>query len=161
MNSSIVQWAIRHQVSAAALDELRAIFGTAPVHVPQATTDTRSEAWVQSQVRLEAAHKRLTLWRNNVGVASNEAGQPVRYGLANDSKRLNESLKSGDLIGWKSVLITPGHIGHTIAQFISRECKRPDWQWTGTERELAQEKWARLVNSAGGDAMFCKGEGTL
>jgi hypothetical protein len=162
MNSAILQWATRHGVSYQAIEELRAIWGELPVHVPQATWNDNTEAYVQSVVRLEAPHKGVTLFRNNVGVLPNpETGVPVRYGLANDSKRLNETVKSGDLIGWRRVLITPEHVGSVIAQFMSRECKRPGWTYTGTERELAQRKWALAVIAGGGDASFVTGPGSL
>src|ERR1700677_1701677 len=85
--------------------------------------EATSESQVQSLVRLEAARKNIRLWRNNVGVLQDETGRPVRYWLANDSKALNEKIKSGDLVGWRPMLITPAMIGATVAQFVSRECK--------------------------------------
>jgi hypothetical protein len=163
MNSEINQWAIRHGVSLRALIELEAIFGIIP-QPPSASSEPEphTEAYVQSLVRLEAGRKGLKLWRNNVGVLPNpETGTPVRYGLGNDSPKLNKILKSGDLIGWRSILITPAHVGHKIAQFVSRECKKPDWIFTGTERETAQLKWAEAVVADGGDASFVTGEGSL
>jgi hypothetical protein len=120
-----------------------------------------SEAAVQAKVRLEAAHKGLKLWRNNVGALLDSRGVPVRYGLANDSAILNKSIKSGDLIGWRPVLIGPEHVGSMIAQFVSRECKRPDWQYTGDDHEKAQLRWAEAVVADGGDAAFCNSEGSL
>lgn len=120
-----------------------------------------SEAYAQSQVRLEAPAKGVTLWRNNVGVLTDINGRPVRFGLANDSKQLNEVLKSSDLIGWRPVLITPAHVGTTIAQFVSRECKEPGWIYRGTDREVAQKAWLDLVAGAGGDSAFATGPGTL
>jgi hypothetical protein len=120
-----------------------------------------SEAYAQSQVRLEAPTKGVTLFRNNVGVLTDINGRPVRFGLANDSKQLNEVLKSSDLIGWRPVLITPEHVGRTLAQFVSRECKAPGWKYTGTDRERAQKAWLDLVAAAGGDSAFATGPGTL
>ena len=161
MNSSVIQWAIRHQVSQQALQELRSVWGDLPVHLPVIGHDSRTEAYTQSLVRLEAAKKGVTLWRNNVGSLLDSRGVPVRYGLANDTKRLNETVKSGDLLGWRPVLITPAHVGSTIGQFVSRECKRPNWKYSGDAHEQAQLKWAQAVISGGGDAAFCSGEGTL
>lgn len=158
MNTGLAQWAERHQISQQAITELLAIFGCIPVVVPQATG---SEAAVQAQVRLEAARKGVKLWRNNVGVLPDARGVPVRYGLANDSKRLNEACKSGDLIGWRPVNITQGMVGTTIAQFVSRECKRPGWKFKGDAHELAQLKWAQAVTADGGDAKFTSGEESL
>jgi hypothetical protein len=129
--------------------------------MPKATWSDHTEAYVQSCVRLEAANKGLKLWRNNVGVLADERGVPVRYGLANDSKRLNAAVKSGDLIGWRPILVGPEHVGSRIAQFVSRECKRPGWRYSGDEHEQAQLKWAQAVMSDGGDACFASGEGTL
>jgi hypothetical protein len=159
MNSTLIQWAIRNQVSQPALAELRLIFGLIQDGPPALPGE--SEAAVQSRVRLEAARKGLRLWRNNVGVLKDLTGRPVRYGLANDSKQLNEKVKSGDLIGWRSVLITPAHVGSRIAQFVSRECKEAGWQYTGSDRERAQLRWLEAVTADGGDAAFCSGEGTL
>lgn len=95
----------------------------------------------------------MKLWRNNVGVLIDRDGRPVRFGLANDSKALNEALKSGDLIGW-----TPRDCPHCgrwrAAVFTSIEAKREGWQWKGTNREVAQAAWAELVLKSGGMACF-------
>lgn len=127
-----------------------------------------SESYVQSAVRLEAARAAgVKLFRNNVGVLLDKTGRPVRYGLANESPDINRVIKSGDLIGWRSVLITHADVGRTIAQFLSRECKAAGWTPAPpTDRhrfahEQAQRAWANLVNEAGGDAMFATGEGTI
>ncbi len=127
-----------------------------------------SESYVQSAVRLEAGRTPgVKLWRNNVGVLLDATGRPVRYGLANETAEINRILKSGDLIGWRSVLITPADVGRTIAQFLSRECKPADWKParpTDKARfahEQAQRAWAQLVIEAGGDAKFATGEGTI
>lgn len=161
MSNTLNDWARTWAIPDSALADLRARL----VLVAHANTcpPTGSEARVQSQVRLEAAQKGLILWRNNVGALQDERGVPVRYGLANDSKALNESIKSADLIGIRPVVIQPGHVGHTIGQFVSRECKESSWRGVrpGDKREQAQLRWAELVCSLGGDAGFCNGTGTL
>lgn len=154
---TLMQWAIRHGVSHVALHELRGIFGVNC----EAIESGESETLVQSRVRLEASRKGLKLWRNNVGALLDERGIPVRYGLANDTKKLNEKIKSSDLIGWRPVLITPAHVGTFIAQFVSRECKKPSWAYSGTAHEVAQLRWIEAVTADGGDAKFCNSEGTL
>jgi hypothetical protein len=120
-----------------------------------------SESNVQSRTRLAAQAKRpwpWRLWRNNRGVFTNPAGQPVRCGLANDSKVLGDRLKSGDLIGWRTVLITPDMVGRCIAQFVSVECKPENWRepppGTIDKHVIAQRAWADLVNREGGYAVF-------
>lgn len=159
MNPSIAKWAIRNGVGMAALKELQEIF---ELRMPAPFVEQgMTEAGVQSRVRLEASRKGLKLWRNNVGALLDERGVPVRYGLANDTPALNKTVKSGDLIGWRPVRITPEHVGSTLAQFVSRECKRPSWSYSGTDHEKAQLRWIEAVSADGGDAKFCNSEGTL
>ena len=161
MNPAVYQWAARHGVSLQALHELAGIFGMHGGHFLPPTVKGTSEAAVQSAIRLEAARKGVRLFRNNVGALIDARGVPVRYGLANESKQVNDVCKSADLVGWRPVLIGPQHVGAVIGQFVSRECKRPGWRYTGGPHEEAQLAWAQLVTAGGGDAAFCTGEGTL
>ena len=154
----LTQWAARHGIPYEAVRELLGLLGVQDI----ATANSgESEAAVQSRVRLEAAKKGLGLWRNNVGGASLPDGSFLRYGLANDTKALNERFKSSDLIGIRPVYITTAHVGHTLGQFVARECKTANWRFTGTAREMAQLAFIEFVISKGGDAGFCTGEGTL
>lgn len=156
MTDTYADWARRHPHAAA---ELAALL-TPPV--PVVAGDAGSEARVQSEIRLEAPARDCMLFRNNIGQLPDENGRPIRYGLANESKQQNERIKSGDLIGWRRVLIGPQHVGTVIAQFLSRECKRRDWHLTpGDKRGQAQAAWAALVVAQGGDAAFATGRGTL
>jgi hypothetical protein len=153
------EWANAWGIPMAAIVDLEQRVG---LHAMQGeVSEQKSEAWVQSAVRLEAAQCGVLLWRNNVGALKDNSGRLVRYGLANDTKQYNQSLKSGDLIGIRPVLVTPAHVGKTIGQFVSRECKEQGWTYSGTERELAQLAWANLINTKGGDAAFAAGTGTL
>lgn len=161
MTTDLTAWAIRNGVSYSALVELRAMFNIDPAPPAAPGLNDRSEAYVQSLVRLEAVRCGAKLWRNNVGVLPDENGRPIRYGLANDSSTLNGRIKSGDLIGWRPIDITTAHIGKRIAQFVSRECKAPNWRYTGTGREAAQLRWAEVLVADGGDACFVTGEGSL
>ena len=155
------QWALKWGISAAALNDFRAqVLGEFTEDQP-AFESKRSEAFVQSAVRLEASRKGLRLWRNNVGAGYSEEGSFLRWGLANDSKQINERLKSADLIGIRPVHIKPHHVGAVIGQFVSRECKAPGWTYSGTTRETAQLNWANLILSLGGDSGFATSEGTL
>lgn len=154
-------WAQRHGISTEAMVELRQLMVAPGDHELPPASGGNSESAVQAVVRLEAAKKGLRLWRNNVGVLLDQRRVPVRYGLANDSKAVNEVMKSADLIGIRPVIIAQHHMGTTIGQFVSRECKRPCWVYTGRDRESAQLAWAQLVTAMGGDAAFATGEGTL
>lgn len=154
------QWAVRWNIPYDALMDLRnSVLNLDPP--PAAFVQGQSEAAVQSNVRLEASQLNGRLWRNNVGALKDSRGIPVRYGLANDSERVNKVLKSSDLIGLKPIRITQAHVGKLIGQFWARECKEGGWRFTGTEREVAQLNFIKLVNVLGGDAAFASGTGTL
>ena len=161
MSPAVYQWVARHGVTLQALAELQALFGMHGGHDLPPEVKGTSEAAVQAAVRLEAARKGVRLFRNNVGALVDSRGVPVRYGLANDSKQVNEVMKSADLIGWRPLLIEHRHVGTVVAQFVSREVKAVGWHYTGSDREPAQLAWAQLVTSGGGDAAFCTGVGTL
>lgn len=152
-------WAKRWNVSTEALQELRGFLG---IDNPLPLTHAgKSETAVLNLVKAEASRKGLRLWRNNVGAAYMKEGTFLRYGLANESKAMNEVIKSADLIGIRPVVITMDLVGLTIGQFVSREIKHAGWKFTGTPLELAQQSWAQLIVSLGGDACFTVGEGTL
>lgn len=132
-----------------------------PDCVPVTVADANESA-VQAAVRIEASRAGMRLWRNNVGAGHiQESGTYLRWGLCNDSPAVNKKLKSADLIGLRPVVITQAHVGALIAQFVSREIKKPGWHYTGTEREQAQLRWAELIVSLGGDAAIVTGTGSL
>ena len=114
----------------------------------------KSEQGVSQRVRLEFAKRGALLFRNNVGACMTEQGTMVRYGLANESKQLNQSVKSSDLIGIEPVTITPDMIGATIGRFIAIETKRPNWKFTGSDHEKAQLSFLTLIKSKGGKGEF-------
>lgn len=141
---------------------------------PDALVGGKTEAYVQSAVRLEAPKAGVYLWRNNVGAGAlvnrrelcddcqqKHARRMIRWGLANDSKQLNERMKSADLIGIRPIRVTPDMVGYIIGQFYSRECKREDWTFTGSPEEQAQLAWATLINSLGGNAKIVNATGSL
>lgn len=104
------------------------------------------EATVQDAIRVDAARWGIFLWRNNSGVLNDEDGRPVRFGLGNDSPRLNEKFKSSDLIG----------IQTGTGRFVAIECKAPTWIGVRTQRERAQEAFIDCVKRNGGIAGFCR-----
>lgn len=123
-----------------------------------AATEAMSEAGVQDRVRLRGAKLGWELWRNNKGVATDSRGVPVRFGLANDSKKLGDKIKSADLIGIRPVQITQAMVGCKIGQFVSLEIKAPGWRFHGGQHEEAQMRWAAIVNATGGYATFITSE---
>lgn len=159
------QWAIRHGVTAAALQELqRDVYGVAvPVMVPPTVADLsphKSEAFVQSLVKLRAAQEGVIVTRNNVGaLIPKDSKRPIRFGLWNESEEMNELIKSPDLVGIRKTLVEPHHVGTFMAVWWARECKEPGWTYTGAGREVAQKACIDMINAAGGDAAFSNGDG--
>lgn len=102
-----------------------------------------SEASVQADIILRAFQLGFTLWRNNSGVAREEH-RHVRFGLGNESAKINKRWKSGDLVG-----IGPN------GRFLMVEAKESDWIYQATEREVAQANAINDVNKHGGIAFFC------
>ena len=144
-------WALQWGIPLAAVQDLQRRMGTidAPDQV-QGEWGDRSEAAISNAIRMEASRKGMRLFRNNVGQLLDDRGVPVRYGLANDSPALNKALKSSDLIGWDAT-----------GRFLSVEVKAEGWRFTGTARELAQERWLQMVTAAGGRGFFANREGLL
>lgn len=84
-------------------------------------------------------------------------GRFIRWGLANESKAMNERFKSADLIGVRPVLITQEMVGTVIGQFASVEVKRTK----GGVTHEAQANWRDVVNSLGGHAIITNGDDLL
>lgn len=113
-----------------------------------------SEAHTQQAIREGAPFNNVTLWRNNRGAMQDDNGRVIRFGLANDSKKIDEKLKSSDLIGITPIIIKPEHVGCVVGVFTSIEVKRPGWLTPSNAREHAQNTWLELVRRNGGLAMF-------
>ena len=112
------------------------------------------ESTVQKHIRLAAQADGVLLLRQNSGALMDKTGRLVRFGLANESKAMNENMKSGDLIGITPLVITQDMVGKTVGVFTSVECKEAGWVQPRTKRELAQERWATWVRTYGGFAGF-------
>ena len=108
--------------------------GSAHDHVANAETT------LQQQIRLAVGtHPDAKLFRNQVGsLPDPRTGRLVTFGLARGS---------ADLIGWRTVTITPDMIGQRVAVFTSIEVKTP----TGRIRP-EQQAWIGAVHGAGGIA---------
>jgi hypothetical protein len=102
-----------------------------------------SEAGIQQQIRLALGScPGVRTFRNNVGAYKLPDGRVLRYGLITGS---------GDLIGWRSVTITPDMVGQTFAQFLSVEVKTPKGR-----PSPEQVVWAENVRKAGGIAVIAR-----
>jgi hypothetical protein len=95
------------------------------------------ERRIQSEIQLAASAGGgpARLWRNNVGALRDQRGQLVRYGLCPGSS---------DLIGYRTITITPDMVGQRVALFTAIEVKdraRPTDQ---------QQAFISLIQHAGG-----------
>ncbi len=109
-----------------------------------------TEAETQQQIRLEAARQGTPLLRNNSGACVDQTGRMIRYGLGNDSARINKTFKSSDLIGIWPVRIGPEHVGQTLGVFTAIEVKRPGWRGPENDRDRAQAAFGQWVTDHGG-----------
>jgi hypothetical protein len=140
--TDLLAWAIRHGVGPTALAELHVLLR--PVAQPAAEAHiAAAEAGVQACVRLAVEQWGGATWRNNSGACEDKTGRQIRYGLGNDSAKLNKVFKSADLIG-----VAPG------GRFLAVECKARGWKYRGTEREVAQKAFLDRVRMLGGVACF-------
>lgn len=117
------------------------------------------ESGAQDRVRIQFSEREGgVLFRNNRGTAVDGKGNFVRFGLANESAKMGDRLRSADLIGIRPVRITQDMVGKIIGQFVSIEAKRPGWTFKNTKHEQGQANWAHLVIINGGLAYFSTGE---
>lgn len=99
----------------------------------------------------------VRMFRNNVGqgwqgqVVSREMGAVV----IQNARPLNAGLcvGSSDLIGWKTVTITPDMVGQQVAVFVAAEVKTAAGRLTGE-----QQNFLNKVTDAGGIAVVVRDE---
>jgi hypothetical protein len=106
-----------------------------------------AETDLQQRIRLAlGTHPELRIFRNQVGsLPDPRTGRLVQFGLARGS---------ADLIGWRTVVITPEMVGQRVAVFTSLEIKTP----TG-RLAPAQRHWLQAVEQAGGIAGVARSVG--
>lgn len=99
-----------------------------------------SERVTQQQILLELGSGDCRLFRQNVGQAW--AGRvidrtPQRLVLA-DPRPLHAGLCKGssDIIGWRSVVITPDMVGQRVATFVALEVKSQGGRLTSEQRNF-------------------------
>lgn len=109
---------------------------------------------VQQKVQIEAAYHGCKLMRNNSGACKDSTGRLIRFGLGNISKSHSDRIKSSDLVGFTTVIITPDMVGKRVAVFTALEVKASDWEFSSTGRERAQLAFIDWVKAHGGIASF-------
>lgn len=113
----------------------------------------KSEAEIQQLIQIEGPHHGCILMRNNSGAMKDETGRLVRYGLGNVSPKQN--IKSSDLIGITTVVVTQDMVGKRIGIFTAIEVKSEEWKPSGKDkREQAQRNFIDWVIKCGGIAGF-------
>lgn len=104
-----------------------------------------SEAPIIGKLMLAATKEGGRLFRNNCGTLLDVNGRPVKFGVANPG--------GSDLIGWRSVIVTPEMVGKKIAIFTAREVKIGR-----TKVTTNQQAFIDAVNAAGGDARIVRAD---
>lgn len=113
-----------------------------------------SEHRIQNEIRLAISGK-ATLFRNNVGTAWIGDAAKLKDGsvLIRNPRVFHAGLCEGssDLIGWRSLTITPEMVGQTVAVFAALEVKSKTGRATAGQKNFCQR-----VTEAGGFAGIVK-----
>lgn len=102
-----------------------------------------SETALLQQVRLACSRGDVRLWRNQCGALEDKRGRWVQFGVASPG--------GSDLIGYRTVTITPDMVGQRVAVFVAVETKAPRGRLTEE-----QARFIAAVNAAGGIAGVAK-----
>lgn len=102
------------------------------------------ETQILQKIRLECSRGDVRLWRNNVGGLIDSTGRFVQFGLC---------VGSSDLIGYKSIVITPDMVGQRVAVFTALEVKAHH----NSKLTDAQRRFLQLVRNAGGIGAVVRG----
>jgi hypothetical protein len=96
------------------------------------------ETTLQQEIRLAlGTNPDARIFRNQVGsLPDPRTGRLVTFGLAKGS---------ADLIGWRTITVTPEMVGTRLAVFLSIEVKTPTGRVSPT-----QQAWLSVVHGAGG-----------
>ena len=97
-----------------------------------------SEQAIQQRIRLACSRGPTRLWRNNIGKVVGQDGRMVTFGLCSGS---------ADLIGYRSVVVTPDMVGQQLAVFAAVEIKTPTGRPTSEQTAFLEH-----VSAAGGIA---------
>lgn len=103
-----------------------------------------SETDLNHDIRIALSHDDVRLFRNQVGALQDLRGRWVQFGLC---------IGSSDLIGWRSLIITPEMVGRRVAVFAAIESKKSGAR-TQKERLVKQTAFVNTVLAHGGLAGF-------
>jgi hypothetical protein len=103
---------------------------------------SQCEHEIQQRIRLACGRGAVRLWRNNTGALVDQQGRFVRFGLCKGSS---------DLIGLRSLEITPELVGQRLAQFVAVEVKTGQGVLSPEQRAFLM-----LVQQLGGLAAVCR-----
>jgi hypothetical protein len=104
------------------------------------------EQAIQNKIRIAfGARPDLKLFRNNTGAYKDKNGQFIRFGLC---------VGSSDLIGLRSVVVTPDMVGKRVALFAALEIKTEKGRPTAD-----QTRFLHVVSEMGGLAGIARNEG--
>jgi hypothetical protein len=100
------------------------------------------EAAVSNAIQLSLRGEPVRLLRNNVGGLKDSTGRFVAYGLGSHGGKVLRG--PSDLIGWRTITITPDMVGQTLAVFAAVEVK------DRAKATPEQEQFIAQVQAAGG-----------
>lgn len=103
-----------------------------------------SESAILKRIMLACSRGAVRMFRNNCGALQDKNGQWVRYGVANPG--------GSDLIGWRTVTVTPEMVGARLAVFVAVEVKD---KGRATDAQLS---FIQAVRTAGGIAGVARSE---
>lgn len=127
-------------------------------HPARKPAPSRETPFLRNVLRILGSRPDVRLFRNSVGTGfvgrvirrvrrsvSLEHCRVIRFGLPPGS---------GDLVGYRMLIITPDMVGKQIAQFMSVEVKSVN----GRVRDK-QENWRQMIRRHGGLALILKDDG--
>ena len=100
------------------------------------------EAAVSNAIQLSLRGEPVRLLRNNVGGLKDRTGRFVAYGLGSHGGKVLRG--PSDLIGWRTITITPDMVGRQVAVFAAVEVK------DRAKATPEQEQFIAQVQAAGG-----------
>ena len=87
-----------------------------------------TEGDIMRTIQLDLANGPVRLLRNNAGMLKNQAGNIVRFGVG--------GVGGSDLLGWRTITITPDMVGQSVAVFAAIEVKTPQGRVTPEQQNF-------------------------